>query len=175
MGEWFHTDDLDNSSGPFDIEATAVNRTSGEWYHRLLASAHGTDLDPSPSAQRAIDGMDLAAEYRMGLEDAYFGSVGRVAEAMVERLEYELRGAWRVGYDYLHVYDDPSPLARDGPETFTVSMYFYPGNEGVPRADPENLVYRYSYDLTSVPDDVLRQAIRGDIDAEIIREMVDDA
>jgi len=34
------------------------------------------------------------------------------AEEMQERIEYELRGAWRAGYDYVHIYREHHNLAK---------------------------------------------------------------
>lgn len=77
----------------------------------------------------------------------------RVTNAHAERLDYHLRGAWRAGYDYVHIYD---PI----PGALGVTMYVYPSHEPS-RPDPPDLRYRHTYDLTSVPDDVIRRAIAG--------------
>jgi len=79
--------------------------------------------------------------------------------ALAERLEYELRGAWRAGYDYLHVYDDhgePTPTAS---EYFTVRQYVLPSTRAEPPM-PSDRRYLYTYDIGSVPDDEIRAAIR---------------
>ena len=74
-------------------------------------------------------------------------------------MEYELRGAWRAGYDYVHVYDEPPTVDPDQP--FTIRQYALPSNGEQPPRPPE-LQYRYTYDLTSVSDAELRAAIRSD-------------
>ena len=85
-------------------------------------------------------------------------------EAYMQRLEYELHGAWRAGYTYVHVYD-PIPTAVDETPTETSSLrqYLLPSHSKR-RPNPPDAIYRYSYDLTSVPDEVIRRAVRGDLD-----------
>lgn len=94
--------------------------------------------------------------------------VGKFTEEFAEQMAYELRGAWRAGYDYLHVYDAPGPAGpwddTELKERLTVRQYVYPSHKGAPRPSPDALVYRYTYDLTSVPDDVIRSVIRGETD-----------
>ena len=81
--------------------------------------------------------------------------------AMTERLDYELRGAWRAGYDYVHVYGEPPGFRShaDVSEQFAVRQYVLPSNQEQPPR-PETRQYRYTYDLGSVPDDEIRAAIR---------------
>lgn len=115
-------------------------------------------IPEDPGGPIALDGIDPAP----GMSEAVERAVGELAE----HLEYELRGAWRAGYDYLHVYDEPPGQtwgSDDFAEAFTLRQYVYPANDGVPRPDPDDLIYRHSYDLTSVPDDVMRAAVRGDL------------
>ena len=81
----------------------------------------------------------------------------RAAKAFAERIEQELRGAWRAGYDYVHVYDE-LPSGEPG-ETFTLRQYVLPSNGEQPPRPPE-LQYRHTYDLTSVSDAEIRAAIR---------------
>ena len=85
----------------------------------------------------------------------------RVAEAFAERLEYELRGAWRAGYDYVHVYGDGPGDIRSVElnEQFSVTQYILPSNQKQPPR-PQTREYRYTYDLTSVSDAEIREAIR---------------
>ena len=86
----------------------------------------------------------------------------RVAEAFAERLEYELRGAWRAGYDYVHVYDeDPAKrLSRELGDSFSVSQYVLPSNQKIPPR-PDTRRYRHTYDLTSASDAEIRERIRN--------------
>jgi len=79
---------------------------------------------------------------------------------ITKRLDYELRGAWRAGYDYVHVYADPPGFRRhtDLSEQFAVTQYILPSNQEQPPR-PETRQYRYTYDLASVPDERIRAAI----------------
>jgi hypothetical protein len=93
-----------------------------------------------------------------------------VQKLVNEHLEKELIGAWRAGYDRVDVYDDMP--TGDGVQSmqWSICQHFHPAHEGDARPDPDGMVYRYSYDLTSVSDDVMRKAIRGELDAdEVVR------
>jgi hypothetical protein len=86
-----------------------------------------------------------------------------VAIAHAERLEYELRGAWRAGYDYVHVYQEsptPRPLASESLEGWSPPTRYVLPSDRQGRPDPNGLDYQHTYDLTSVPDGVLQEAIR---------------
>ena len=97
--------------------------------------------------------------------------IEKIARQHAERMEYELRGAWRAGYDYLHVYDELPNGGTDTPEQLlSVTQYVFPSNVEKPPRPPQ-LRYAYTYDLTSVPDHVLRNAIRGELDSY---ERIDD-
>ena len=89
-------------------------------------------------------------------------TIQEIAAEYTQRLEYELRGAWRAGYEMVHVYEYDR-LAREPIEQFSIKKYLYVGMKGEPRPDPRRLEYMYSYDLTSVPDDVLKAAVRGEL------------
>lgn len=99
--------------------------------------------------------------------------VTEAAESMARQMEYELRGAWRAGFDYVHVYDDASLGMADPAETVALTQYVLPSNRQEPPR-PTDRIYRYTYDLGSVPDDAIRAAIRGDIDPDDFREVRDD-
>lgn len=86
-------------------------------------------------------------------------AVDRAVEAFADRLETELRGAWRAGYNYVHVYDE-LPSGEPG-ETFTLQQYVLPTDVEQPPHPPQ-LQYRYTYDLSSVSAAELRAAIRSD-------------
>lgn len=88
---------------------------------------------------------------------------GDVAEKLNERLEKELLGAWRAGYELLHVYEEPQHFTYEPPEAWTISQYVLPAMKRWHRPEPPGLRYKYSYDLTSVPDEVLRKAQRGEL------------
>jgi hypothetical protein len=96
--------------------------------------------------------------------------IAEAAESMAERLEKELRGAWRAGYDRVDVYDDMPTNAEVQSMQWSISQYAHPANDGDPRPNPDGMVYRYSYDLTSASDEKFRQAIRGELDVlEVVR------
>lgn len=102
------------------------------------------------------------------LTDAAKTATGKI----MEQMEYELRGAWRAGFDYVHVYDKMGTLARsEMGEQFSLSQYVLPANHHRP-PDPPGLTYRYTYDLTAVPDETIRRAIRGEVDMETARQMI---
>ena len=85
-------------------------------------------------------------------------------DAHLQELEYVLRGAWRMGYKYVHVYDpEPQPFTNE--TTFTIKSYYYESNTPAP-ARPRDKVYRFTYDLTAVSDEQMREAItQGATDA----------
>ena len=82
-------------------------------------------------------------------------------EQFNEQLEKDLIGAWRAGYNYLHIYSEPQThsLGEHGVESFTMTQYTLPSYTKE-RPDPERLDYSYTYDLTSVPDEVVMNAIQ---------------
>lgn len=107
-----------------------------------------------PEFQMDVDTLALDT----GIDDA--------VEALHERLEKELLGAWRAGYDYLHVYNDhgTEPLGREGlSERYTINQYVLPGHSERP-VRPDSLAYAYTYDLSDVPFGVMRSALRGELD-----------
>jgi hypothetical protein len=73
-------------------------------------------------------------------------------------MDYELRGAWRAGYDYLHVYDTLAceELRRD---PFSVQQAILPSNAERP-PEPPGYSYKHTYDIGAVDDAVIRAAIR---------------
>lgn len=83
-----------------------------------------------------------------------------------EQMDYEVRGAWRAGYDYLHVFEE-NPLhdvalgTRDlSEEAVTFTQYTYPSDSDEPkRLEHDGIVYSYSYDFTATPDHVIRGMI----------------
>ena len=85
----------------------------------------------------------------------------KVMKAIHERLEKELRGAWRAGYDYVHVYAEPpgKALAQPLDESVTFTQYILPTNQKIP-PQPETRYYRYTYDLTSVSDKQIRERLK---------------
>jgi len=111
--------------------------------------------------------LDDAAD-AFAVEDKFREIYDNVVREQADRMERELRGAWRAGYDHLHVYDevDNKLLGRDTPDmALSLTRAVLPGYEGDPRPDPPGYAYRFTYDLTSVPDEEIRAAIRGEVDA----------
>ena len=90
------------------------------------------------------------------------GVIEQAVREITERLEYELRGAWRVGYDYVHIYDEPPSPPESG--SFALRQYVLPTDLERPPRPPE-LIYRYTYDLNSVSDEEIREAIRRSVQA----------
>lgn len=82
---------------------------------------------------------------------------------MEQQIEYELRGAWRAGYSYVHVFDDVRP--RSEPGTVRLTQHVLPTNVEQP-PDPVGLVYRHTFDIDSVPDEQIREAVRASYGAE---------
>ena len=96
-------------------------------------------------------------------EDLVLDIAGDFAREVRRRMEYEVRAAWRAGYDYVHVYDDVGTQSpRMAEEDFTYRQYILPANKGERRPNPPDKIYRFSYDLNSIPDDEIRELIRGD-------------
>lgn len=80
-------------------------------------------------------------------------------EALSEQLDRELRGAWRAGYTYLHVYE---PVGEFGSgEQFSVSFYVHP-SDSEPVTGLRERRYLHSYEL-------------GAVDTQTVRDMVSDA
>jgi len=105
------------------------------------------------------------------MTDVVRGALESAAEAYAQRMEYELRGAWRAGYDYVHVYEkEPAPAPENLSQNLTVREYVLP-THGPARPDPPGCRYRFTYDLASVPDDVIRDVVRGDLDADELRRV----
>jgi len=107
-------------------------------------------------------------------QEQYFvtDAVRSAVKAQTERLERELRGAWRAGYDYVHVYNPVAPgsVSSEPLEALTLKMVVHPSN----RERPVLLdVYRYSYtyDLTNADDRRIREAVRMQDD---LREVAGD-
>ena len=85
-------------------------------------------------------------------EDSFL-STEAAEEAVRERLEHEemeLRGAWRAGYDYVHVFKyGPRPIAP---------RLFVPTNDPIP-SDRDNHVYIHSYVLEDADDSEILAAL----------------
>jgi len=90
------------------------------------------------------------------------GIIGEAAEELsrkvAERMDYELRGAWRAGYDYVHVYDT---LACKGVrlDPFSVQQAVLPSDDKEP-PEPPHYHYKFTYDIAAVDDAEIRAAIR---------------
>ena len=75
----------------------------------------------------------------------------RLGEQATRRMEYELRGAWRAGYDYVHVYHAPSGISSPG----GLARFRFRGPLALPSqsTDHANSIgeyeYAYTWDLTN--------------------------
>jgi len=85
-------------------------------------------------------------------------AVEGAGRAFQERLEWELRGAWRAGYDWLHVYEPIQELARVAPGDFSVTFRILPSHSKT-RPSPDELRYLHSYDLRDVSAAEVRAAV----------------
>jgi len=74
----------------------------------------------------------------------------KLVENKMRRLEKELHGAWRAGYDRVHIYRDA--------DNFSFDMYAYPSMKGEHEPVAE---YRYEchYDLNSASDSEVLAAV----------------
>lgn len=61
-------------------------------------------------------------------------------------LEYELIAAWRMDYDYVHVYDPLPGTQAD----FMVQRWLWPTDREEPITDFTDRRYTFTFDLTSV-------------------------
>jgi hypothetical protein len=88
----------------------------------------------------------------------------KARDAIAEQLEKELRGAWRAGYSYVHIYS-PTLGDFDSDATVTIKKGALPSDsKEPPRRCTGEWVYRYSYDIDAVSDDKIRRAVRGELD-----------
>ena len=94
-------------------------------------------------------------------------ALNSVMQKMNERLDKELYGAWRAGYDYLHVYDE-NPLSSVGlgqvsiEDTVTFTRYYYPSDSNEPkRLEHDGIVHTETYDFTTMPDDIIKKSKLG--------------
>jgi len=85
-------------------------------------------------------------------------ATAKAAKAMRERMEQELHGAWRAGYNYLHVYDPVEPVGRADTTQFAVRQYVFPAYSEHP-PEPDGVRYRYTYDIKSTPDAAIQAAV----------------
>lgn len=70
-------------------------------------------------------------------------------EEFSERMDKEILGAWRAGYDYLHVYEEIPELARtdvDSLDSISFSQYVHPSNYP-PHRHLDGLCYGYTFVL----------------------------
>jgi hypothetical protein len=97
-----------------------------------------------------------------------------------EQLEKELHGAWRAGYNYLHVYSknpmfdglDQTPPVENA---VAFTYYVYPSDSANAKALEHNgIQYAYSYDFTTIPDHIVKAAIDGTLDVSEAKEWFDE-
>lgn len=100
-------------------------------------------------------------EYRRSVEttDLQTNALTRATQAHAQREEYHVRGAWRAGYDYLHVFRSTA--------TFTPGEFSMPSSEYRPSDTAEHderaggCLYAFTYALCETDDAEIRAAIRG--------------
>jgi len=91
------------------------------------------------------------------------------AKVVTERTDLALRGAWMGDYRYLHVFETPRmhPLGRSDIEDMTLSLPQYrPSNEASHPTEHNGHKYSYTYDLHEVPDEVLVDALNGNLEVD---------
>lgn len=76
-----------------------------------------------------------------------------VVDTFAERIDRELRAAWRADYEYVHVYTTLTHAPTDTPAP---NIRLLP-SESAARPDPADLRYVYSYDLSSVDAERVRE------------------
>lgn len=87
-----------------------------------------------------------------------------ITKRIAERREYALRGAWMHGYHYVHVFDTPTELTTFEQGNPTVKLpLFVPAYDASHPREYAGRKYNYTYDLKSVPDDVIKAAIDGEL------------
>lgn len=100
----------------------------------------------SKTGQKWIDGVDSI------IIEAH----SKLTRRFAERLEYELRGAYRAGYNYLHVHQEPV----SAPPTFVNPLggktYFVPAYSAQPPFPNHNT---QTYDLTEIDPAEYQHAI----------------
>jgi hypothetical protein len=138
-----------------------VDNYRREKFLRSVDPSYGLpDPEPSDRLPESLAGASLSD----GLgDDPIESSVSELTAAHYDRLETELFGAWRAGYDYLHVWTtiQKKPAGRLDP--FYVSEVFLPSNVPDPECPP-TATPRETYDLSAIPDHVMRAAWRDDLD-----------
>lgn len=98
------------------------------------------------------------------MDELVSDAVEETTNAVAERLDYHLRGAWRAGYEYVHIFH-PVPelegvMNADREDYFTTTIGVLPSNLEKP-PQPDGYRYQYSYDLSDVDDEAIRAALRG--------------
>lgn len=84
-------------------------------------------------------------------------AVESAAESIADRLDYELRAAWRAGYDYLDVIHDPYTALHHPDDAFRIGMYVWPHSNPEQDWPPRYRVERY--DLRTVTSEEMRAAL----------------
>jgi len=79
--------------------------------------------------------------------------------AYTARLDREVHGAWRAGYDYLHVY--MAKRTWEPGEFEFPALLIEPAHKNMRRLDLEGYRYLHSYDLRDVETGQLREVLDG--------------
>lgn len=90
--------------------------------------------------------------------DIEFQRLEDVAVQMAEQIDYELRAAWRLGYDWVHVYEEIGGREYQAPQQFGMRMHLDHSMDEQPEP-PNDTVYRYSYDLRDVTRAQIEEAL----------------
>lgn len=80
-----------------------------------------------------------------------------------ENIERDIHGAWRAGYDFLHIYRSKIHCGKHDMELedTILKIYTYPSNRKTP-PDVEGLNYKYTHDLKSVDNCRILEAINSE-------------
>jgi len=145
-----------------------VNDFRRERFLRFLDPTYGLpDTDDLPRADMSFtEAYNAVAEAEPDL--SVESVVSDAVDAWHERLEKELFGAWRAGYEYLHIYRDaPQPLGQRSLADTSVlgGRYVVPSHSHRPLLrDERDFQYEHTYNLTEIPDHIMRAAWNDDLE-----------
>lgn len=94
--------------------------------------------------------------------DVLSDAARRLSQQAARRIEYEIRGAWRAEYDYVHVYRAPSGVSSPGGVArFKIRKPLVRPSQSAEHASSiGEYQYVYSYDLTSISETGTVEAVR---------------
>lgn len=92
------------------------------------------------------------------MTDLQTDALMRATKAHVQREEYHVLGAWRAGYDYLHVF---RPIPEFTPGDFSVPLPKYlPSDTAEHPGDVGKYSYAMTYALCETDDEEIKRALR---------------